>query len=193
MKNLRDIIPNNIVVLRRKKGLTQVDLAKKINYSDKAVSRWEKGEVLPDIETLQQVAKVLGVPLEYMLEEHTAEETENKQPRKNEMIFASLVISAVWTVLSILFVYLRITNIMIYWQAFVWGVPITAFCCLYFYRKWKNKVFNLIVLTILNWSLLASIYCQFIDHNPWLVFIVGIPIEAAIVTSSFANPKIKDF
>lgn len=193
MKNLRDIISNNIASLRRKKGLTQVDLAKKINYSDKAVSRWEKGEVLPDIETLQQVAKVLGVPLEYMFDEHSTEQTEKKQPRKNEMIFASFVISVVWTVISILFVYLKIKNNFIYWQAFVWGVPVTALCCLYFHRKWKNKVFNLVVLTILNWSLIASIYCQFIQHNPWLVFIVGVPIEAAIVTSSFANPKIKDF
>ena len=50
-------------------GLTQVGLAKKINYSDKAVSRWEKGEVLPDIETLDALSKIFNVPLSYLIEE----------------------------------------------------------------------------------------------------------------------------
>ena len=60
-------------------GLTQIGLAKKINFSDKAVSRWDKGEVLPDIETLESLAKIFGVSLTYMLEEHTTTKKQTKR------------------------------------------------------------------------------------------------------------------
>ena len=63
MKNLRDIIPKNLIYLRKQHKFTQIDLAKKINYSDKAVSRWEKGEVLPDVEVLQKVCEVYDIPI----------------------------------------------------------------------------------------------------------------------------------
>ena len=70
MKNIREIVANNIVTLRKQNGYTQIELSEKINYSDKAISRWEKGEVLPDIETLDNLANIFDVPLSYMLEEH---------------------------------------------------------------------------------------------------------------------------
>ena len=106
MKNIRDIIPENIIKLRKQMGLTQIGLAKKINYSDKAISRWEKGEVLPDIETLENLAKVFNVPLSFLLEEHNENETLNtQQVPKNEIAFQALMVIAIWTIATILFVF----------------------------------------------------------------------------------------
>ena len=68
MKNIREIVAGNLLALRKENKLTQIELAKMINFSDKAVSRWENGEVLPDLETLERVAKVYRVPLTYLME-----------------------------------------------------------------------------------------------------------------------------
>ena len=69
MKNLKEIISKNIINLRKANNLTQVELSKMINYSDKAISRWEKGEVLPDIETIQTLSEVFKVPMSAILED----------------------------------------------------------------------------------------------------------------------------
>ena len=92
MENIKEIIRKNIITLRKKQGLTQIDLAKQINFSDKAVSRWEKGEVVPDVETLQSLSNVFEVPLSYMIEEHNYEKEEKHLPNKNELLlhFTSL-------------------------------------------------------------------------------------------------------
>ena len=58
MENLKDVIRENLINLRKEHKLTQIDLAKKINYSDKAISRWENGDVLPDVEILNSICNV---------------------------------------------------------------------------------------------------------------------------------------
>ena len=68
MESLKEIVSKNIINLRKANNLTQLELAKKINYSDKAISRWEKGEVLPDVETIQTLSIVFNVPMSAILE-----------------------------------------------------------------------------------------------------------------------------
>lgn len=188
MKNLREIIPHNISTLRKEMGLTQMDLAKKVNYSDKAVSRWEKGEVLPDIETLQQIAKTLGVPLEYLFEQHAQVGTKTRnRPSIHEILFQVLTVCVIWTVLTIMFVYSQVIYNVSYWQVFVWGVPLTALFCIYYNRKWKNKNINFAWRTVFTWSFLTAVYVQFLSQNLWLVFIIGIPIQAAIFVAYFSK------
>ena len=48
-EQLKQTVANNIAQLRKSKGLTQLELAERLNYSDKAVSKWERGEGLPDV------------------------------------------------------------------------------------------------------------------------------------------------
>ena len=54
---LRKTIAENLVYYRRHKGLTQAALAETLNYSDKSVSKWERGEGLPDITVLYLLAE----------------------------------------------------------------------------------------------------------------------------------------
>ena len=192
MKSLREIIPQNIVALRKKMGLTQVGLAKKVNFSDKAVSRWEKGEVLPDIETLETLSKVFNVPFSYLIEEHFETKIEKSVGlTKNEILMHALTILIIWTIATIIFVYREITYNHVMWQLFIWAIPVTAVYMLYTNRKAKNKVINLIFRTLFCWSLLTCVYFQFLELNAWLIYIVGVPVQAAIIVSFFANPKFK--
>lgn len=193
MKNLREIIPNNIITLRKQQGLTQLDLAKKVNYSDKAVSRWEKGEVMPDIETLQSISKALNAPLAYLLEEHNEGKNNSfLELRKNEAAFRILMILAVWTIATIIFVLGKLYLDTLYWQIYVWAVPASCVVLGYLNRKPKNRVLALVINSIFCWSLLASFYIQFLQYNPWLIFIIGIPIQAAIVVAYYTKRKPKE-
>ncbi|MGN0457372.1 MAG: helix-turn-helix domain-containing protein [Eubacterium sp.] len=56
-----------ISALRKEKGLTQIELAEKINVSDKAISRWENGKNYPDIEVLEILGKELGVSISELI------------------------------------------------------------------------------------------------------------------------------
>lgn len=190
MKNIREIVSANLLALRKQRGLTQMELAKKVNYSDKAISRWEKGEVLPDLETLQTIAKEFNVPLSYLIEENMEQKVEGKiKPTKNEILLHMLTICVGWTILTILFVYMQIIYDYTYWQAFVWGIPVTTIITMRFCKKWADFKLKLTLRTILNWSLLASIYVQLLSYNLFLIFIIGVPIQASIIVASLAKPK----
>ena len=57
-QNVRSIIASNLTKYRKNLGLTQLELAEKLNYSDKTLSKWERGESIPDIVTLKQLASI---------------------------------------------------------------------------------------------------------------------------------------
>ena len=186
MKTTKDIVIENLIKLRKKHKLTQLELAKKINYSDKAISRWEKGEVVPDINILDSICKVYNIHINYLFEEHNElEEKEDKQIA-NKLVVGIISICIVWTIITVAFVYIKIIYGYVYWQAFVWGIPISAIIALAYNKIWiRRKAFNVVFNTILNWSILTCVYLQFIDLNLWLVFLIGIPVQASIIASTY--------
>lgn len=187
MKNIREIVSNNITSLRKQMGLTQVGLAKKLNFSDKAVSRWEKGEVIPDVETIENLAKVFEVPITYMFEEHDEKTNPQAKIAPPEIAVSLLAVCITWCIATILFVYMQVIYEYSFWQIFVWAVPASSLVVMYFNKKWGNNILRLILRSILNWSLMTSIYLQFLNLNLWLIYIVGIPIQVAIIVSYFAK------
>ena len=189
MESINKRIAMAIKQARKDAGISQIELAKKICYSDKAISRWENGEVTPDVDTLYSLSQIYNVPLSYLFEEH-----EEKHPilnqTTNKLAVALLGILAVWTTITIGFVYLRIVYDYTFWQLFVWAVPISALLAIYYNRKfWNVKTLRTIALSILNWFTLAGIYLQLLDYNLWLIFLIGIPIQACILVAHFMDTK----
>lgn len=188
MDNIREIIANNLQTLRKNKKLTQLEVGEAVHYSDKAVSRWEKGESLPDIETLQKLAEFFGVETGYFFKEHSSapvisESDKQQLIKKIACVVLSVVI--VWLIALFLFLYLGIYNNKTIWQLFVWAVPASALVLTYFNRIWGKKKYSIIISSILIWSFIAGIYCQFIQYNLWLIFLVGTPIQIVIILNSF--------
>ena len=100
MSDLKKIIANNISELRRAFPLTQAELAEKLNYSDKAVSKWERGESMPDIEVLKQIADLFGVSVDYLLSE-THDKSEPDIPRlmrRNRLIISGELAISLWRI-----------------------------------------------------------------------------------------------
>ena len=82
-KNIGEIISS----LRKEKGMTQTDLAEKMNVTDKAVSKWERNLSCPDINSIPKLAEVLGTTVEELLNAQTKKE-DNKI---NEIINIALI------------------------------------------------------------------------------------------------------
>ena len=89
-KDIKKIIANNICELRKTNKLTQVELAEKLNYSDKAVSRWERGDTLPDIDILLKICDLFNVSFDYLISTEDKREKEKqytKSPNTSKLIF----------------------------------------------------------------------------------------------------------
>lgn len=115
MNDLKQTIANNITELRKASQLTQLELAERLNYSDKAISKWERAESIPDVVVLKQIADIFGVTVDYLLqEEHNEHAVERvsekvfKTKKRNRLIVTLLANSLVWLIATMVFVYLGI-------------------------------------------------------------------------------------
>lgn len=190
MENASMIIANNIIYLRRKNGLTQQELAAKINYSDNAISRWERGEATPSVETLLIIANYFGVEITNILDENfpTLNEPKDRVVRIQRLLVILLTVSVVWTLALIAFVYLRhfsdgLSPLRDHaWLIFISSVPFSMLVFYYFNRLWGNKLFHVIILSVFWWSIVTSIYLFLLmlkDVNLWPIFLLGIPLQLA--------------
>jgi transcriptional regulator with XRE-family HTH domain len=190
MRNIKEIICKNLISLRKINHLTQIDLAKKVNYSDKTVSRWENGEVVPDCETLELIASIYDVPIEYFFYEHKEEELSKKEKSRcsSRIALMFLTISFVWVLIVVIYVYYTIFRGITLWPLFVFGVPLSTLVVIQANKhRTKNQAFYITTRSVLMWSLITSVYIFMInnDQNLWPIFFIGVPLQASIVIMSF--------
>lgn len=121
MSDVKQIITDNLIALRKSRNLTQQDVASYLNYTDKAVSRWETGESLPDISVLEKLADYYGVDFEYLIKTHD-EPVKPVNPATNHIKVAVFLLFAVccFTLATIAYVYSIVINNRYYWVAFIW-------------------------------------------------------------------------
>lgn len=193
MENLKGIICKNLIYLRKKHGLTQIELAEKINYSDNAISRWERGEVTPSIETLEILGGFYDVSVKSLLEADFAEENEKaeKTQKINRILTVILSISVVWFVTIIIYIYVNMFLHENLWVVFVAAVPASCAVALFFNRRWGYRKLSLWLTSGFAWTSLATVYLWFLDYNPWLIFILGAPLQSALVTWYFYKKSAK--
>ena len=193
MKDIKEIIAKNLVSLRKKHGLTQNQIAQKLNYSDNAVSRWERGELAPSIEVLQNISEVYGIEIETLFKENAKEfiEKDTKTQRINKLATILLIVSIIWCVVAVVYVYSSSIWGLNLWRVFCWAVPVSCLVLLPFNENWGKYVYKFVILSVFVWTTLACVYLQFLQYNLWLVFIVGIPAQIALVVWAFIKPKTK--
>lgn len=180
--DLKQIIANNIIELRKDMDLTQAELADKLGYTDKAISKWERAESIPDVTILKQLADLFGVTLNYLIEaDHP--QTKGELPRRtknNRLVISLLAAAAIWFVATVLFVYLQLYGVPGGWKVFVGAVPATMIVLLVFNSIWGKRVLNFIIISVLVWSALTFAYLM-LPYNLFLIFIIGIPIQVLII------------
>ncbi len=185
MDDIKQIIAKNLTALRKEMHLTQAELAEKINYTDKAVSKWERGESVPDIEILKKLADLFGVPLDYLVQaEHKKEKkSEMLSVRKRRIRLAISYLSAagVWLVAAILFFFMKIKGLEETWKLFIGAIPASLVVLLVFNSIWGTKKYFFIILSALLWTLLLFAYIMLFEYNAFFVFCIGIPSQVMII------------
>ncbi len=184
MKDINLVIGTNIKELRKANKLTQYELAEKLNYSNKAISRWESGEVIPDVNTLNSICELFNIPLSQIFESNVTNAKVKRNYKLqigNKLAITLLAVLLVWFVAVIAFVNFQITSNIIMWQLFVWAVPISCIVGIVFNSIWGKPMFNYVIITIFNWSFLASIYATLIQYRVWMLFLIGVPTQIAII------------
>ena len=188
MEELKMIIAGNIGKLRREAGMTQLDLAERLNYSDKAVSKWERGESIPDVGTLKNMADLFSVSVDYLLRadhplEMAAKREYTKTQKRNRFLISAISCVLVWLIATFVYTNVDLATHGNYrlWLVFVYAVPVTLVVMLVFNSIWGNRRRNFAIISLLVWSLLASVYLSALSHNLWLIFIIGIPAQVIIL------------
>ena len=186
MQELKFVIAKNIQKLRQEKGMTQLELAEKLNYSDKTVSKWERGESLPDIVVLKHIADLFEVTLDYLVEEEHAgkpvtKEMLDKNYKRNCYIITGSSIFMVGLVATLIYVILAMifpgTNYP--WLCYAYAVPAALIVWLVFNSIWFNRRKNFLIVSFLVRSLLAALYLTFsmLGFYIWQILLVGVPAQ----------------
>ncbi len=182
--------------------MTQAELGDKLNYSDKTVSKWERGEAVPDITVLRQIAEVFQISLDDLLlgpkekkKSYKAESALQKQAKKQAKKVAesaedlahvgkvhkliwSIVILSYWTAIALAMIVINFVLGINFWQLLVYALPVhfilhIVFCALWSDHKRLSEFFS---ISCFCGSVLAVIYVALLPSNFWKLFLLMIPI-----------------
>jgi len=198
MEDMKLIFASNLINLRTKANMTQLDLAEKINYSDKSVSKWERGEAVPDVSVIKTMADIFGVTVDYMITSHDSwksqdEQREEANERHRERHFSAgmvtlVAILGIWTLALLLFVIFWMLDYTIY-IIFLTAIPATLITLLVLNCVWNDdKRYNVWIVMALVLSLFLIAFLVFFRYSPWKLLLVLVPAEL-IVYFSFKIKK----
>lgn len=186
MEGTKNTVAKNIVRLRQASGMTQAELAAKLNYSDKAVSKWERGESMPDVAVLSKIADLFQVSLDWLVrgEVMSAEPAVKERSRLNRLLVTIMSVILVWLVAALVFMVIHlitggnVANILV----FIYAVPASLIVWLVFNSIWFRPRMNYLIISLLMWSLLATIHMTILPfgYNVWPIYILGIPSQLII-------------
>lgn len=190
MEELKQTIAKNLVAYRKQAGLTQQELATKINYSDKAVSKWERAEGVPDVLVLKEIADLYGITVNDFLIEHT----DKPQKIKFKDFWAKRWLI---TLLSAGLVFLIATVVMVIWllidptptasvakYTYVAAIPIALIVVLVFSCIWGKLWQRCVVASALIWTLCLLIHLVLnivTLENAWMIYLVGAALQVLVV------------
>ena len=210
IEKLKSQVGANIAAYRKRSGMTQVGLAEKLNYSDKAVSKWERGESVPDVLTLAQLAEQFGITVNDLLEDPNAlpEDTGKVQQAMEQVVEKTLKRKAdkgtilklssllVWFVALCAYVLLSSFEVTDPWSwvFFVYAIPANAIVLLSLRSAWRDFRWNQALISVIVWGSILSIYTSllvFLSWNIWKLFLLGIPGQIAVLLwfRLFRKPK----
>ena len=195
-------IGSNIALYRKQIGLTQAGLAEKLNYSDKAISKWERGESVPDVLTMVLLAEQFEITVNELLADPNAI-PEDAEPTKlekamtqvsekalkrkaNKNVIQALSSTLVWFVALLAFVLLSSFDFLDPYSCllFFYAVPANAIVLLSLRSAWHDFRWNKALISTIVWGSLLSVFVSlwvWVDLVVWKIFLLGIPGQIAIL------------
>ncbi len=198
MNDIKTTVARNIAELRQQAGLTQLELAEKLNYSDKAISKWERAESIPDVSVLVSVADLFGVSLDYLVrDDHGGElPPEPPKPSKSEYrrgVILAMSVILVWLVAVTAFVLLSTfaSGMRGAWLCFIFAIPVSSVVWLVLNSVWFDPMLNFPIISVLMWSTLLSLHLFLVTAgvNLWMLYLLGVPGQVIIVCWSVIRKR----
>lgn len=190
IEELRLVVASKLIKLRQEAGLTQAELGEKLNYSDKTISKWERGESIPDAFVLTRLAALYGVTVDFLLSESEPwmdpvekqrREERAQAPKFSSTVVTMVAIMGIWTMAVLMFVIFWLAMDEIVWLIFATAVPISLITLLVLNSVWNKGRHNQIIVMTLVACIVVLVYLFLLPHNPWQLFLVLLPAE--IVTA----------
>lgn len=189
----KQILSANLVRFRKQAGLTQAEAAAHINYSDKSVSKWERGEGCPDVYVLALLAQLYGVTLgalageeapplpeeetEVMPSEAGPETAAPAGARAQSPFTVLLAVGGVWLVATIVFSCLNMLGFHAShaWLAFIYAIPASFLATEIFAIRWKlPAILHLLFGSGILWTLMVSIHLSRPQvENIYLIYVIA--------------------
>ena len=176
-----NLIADNLIYYRKINNLTQLQLAEKINYSDKSISKWERGESLPDIFTLYTICELFGITLNDLIKK---KKVRIKSSHIKSKALITLVSQGIcWFVAIIAYVLLKIIipTFTPSWLAFIYAIPVSMILLIIFTKLWWSRFLTFISISGLIWTIPLSVYLSIDYDNLWMLFLGIIPIQIMII------------
>ena len=197
MQDIKRIVAKNITELRIRSNMTQMELAERLNYSDKTISKWERAESSPDIAVLVQIAALFNVSLDRLVSnEEIAEdipEPASPSSQYSKRVISYVSESIVWIAATLAFI---ITSLILgamrfQWLYYVYAIPAVLIVRIVFNSVWFNPRRNYLIISALVWSILLSVHLTFLYFgvNAALIYLLGAVGQIVIIMWSFIKKK----
>ena len=186
LAELKLVTAGNLIQLRTSRGMTQAELGAKLNYSDKTISKWERGEAIPDAYVLTQLAELFGVTVDSLLsppDQWRPPEPEGKQEYSYSVdVIIAIAVIGVWTLALTAFVALWLAH-LIRWKIFAVALPVSVLTYLVLICMFGRTKHLKYVVAVFVLSLFIAVYLLFAHANPWQIFLIAILAEVLVFLS----------
>lgn len=176
-EKLRRLIAENIAYYRKQNGDTQADLAEKLNYSDKSVSKWERGDGTPDVFILAKIASLYDITVQDLLREKKVPKS-----RSRHILIHLLSVGLVWLVTTVLFCISKIFRILPEhaWMLFIYGIPITGIVSVVFSGLWWNRLLLTLSCSLIIWGLGLSLVLSLQVESVTLLLLICAVVQVLL-------------
>ncbi len=186
LDELKLVTASNIIKLRTGAGLTQAELGQALSYSDKTISKWERGEAIPDAFVLLRLGEIFGVSVDYLLSSHDAwekpEQSSESMPSYSVDVIIAITMLGVWTAALTAFVVTWMLGILC-WEIFAGALPISILTYMILICAFKRRKYLSHVIAAFVLSLFVALYVFTRSANPWQMFLLAIPAEIIVYLS----------
>lgn len=191
--DLKENFAVNLIKFRKEAKLTQAELAEKLNYSDKAVSKWERGESVPDIYALKNIADFFGTTVDLLIAEPKdgmlAFKKEKKHSFKKLLMISLCSVGLVWLVAmcGYCFIEIIVPTLKETWLSFIYALPVTFIVLTVFSAVWGKRFLNKVFVSFLVWTVLMAIHVSIVVlvpasvDNIWKLYLIGIPLQGLVI------------
>lgn len=184
----KELVAQNLIKYRKANHLTQLDVAERLNYSDKAVSKWERGESTPDVYTLQAIAKLYGVSIDALCSEEEVAIAPNHNNRTIKIFIAALSSGISWVVATLIFIIFTLIPSIPFkndWLVLIYAIPVFFIVLTVFAEMWFSLITRAITVSGIVFGLAMSIHLSLSVNasinRAWVIYFLAFVVEVLVV------------